>query len=353
MTEDGIPEEDATARLGTPERLAAAVIAETGDKPGATAPAPPRPAGGATAAEDGRSEFAEIDSLDIQWTGGEIEILPYDGASVAVTETAGRPLRDNEKMAVTCENGVLMIKYCRGTAGLRMLSKRLRIELPGMAAVTLKSLRVDTVSAQTAVNGIKADNFYFRSVSGDLSAAETQFGRAQIGTVSGDVAVRSEYRRLSVETTSGDISVTGSTASETVLKSISGDITAAGETEHLTAKTTSGDISMRAENSGEISAAAASGDILFSGTAETMRLRSYSGDIRALAQGCPREAELETASGDIELGLPADSAFALKTRTVTGDITNDFTVMPGLDTAGDAAIKITTAAGDISLKKNR
>ena len=64
---------------------------------------------------------------------------------------------------------------------------------------------------------------------------------------------------------------------------------------------------------------------------------------------------MNSASGDLDLTLPADSGFTLEKSTMSGDFSSDFPTVSqnGKYLCGDGACRIdfNAASGDISIRK--
>lgn len=99
----------------------------------------------------------------------------------------------------------------------------------------------------------------------------------------------------------------------------------------------------------------ASGDVKFTGTLDTLECDAASASFCAVLDNCPSRISMNSASGDLELTLPADSGFTLEKSTMSGDFSSDFPTVSqnGKYLCGDGACRIdfNAASGDISIRK--
>jgi DUF4097 and DUF4098 domain-containing protein YvlB len=149
----------------------------------------------------------------------------------------------------------------------------------------------------------------------------------EIQSTAGDVLVEGTGSPVSVESASGDITIREATGKVRLI-SASGDVTLErSETESAHLEAQSGDIRCVAcacTGAEGLRARTASGDIVVQQLrAKQVSLASASGDIR-LEFGEPffGEANLQTASGDVTIGLPQGSACQVRVLSTDGDVQN-------------------------------
>lgn len=182
-----------------------------------------------------------------------------------------------------------------------------------------------------------------KNISGDVDVEGTA-GMLDLSAISGDVSLRKASGRAESSTISGDLEISDVTG-DVLLKSVSGDITAGRIKGSIEAETVSGDIELT-----EVSEAA------------TVRVKALSGEIVYRGKINPAgNYSLKSHSGDVELDLPADSAFDFEAETFSGGIVTDFEIkvtgkispkeMSGVVNGGGATVKLSSFSGDIKLKK--
>jgi DUF4097 and DUF4098 domain-containing protein YvlB len=181
-----------------------------------------------------------------------------------------------------------------------------------------------------------------KSVSGDVHVAVIG-GAAKINSVSGDVDILGAAG-VEVKLVSGDVTVEN-VSGDAYLKAVSGDITAT-----------------KVKGSVEVESVSGNLDLKDVSDARTVNGKSVSGDITyvgsILAGG---NYELKSHSGNVEMRIPANSAFDFEANTFSGVIDSDFQIevvgklspkeIHGTVNKGGARIRLTSFSGNIDLKK--
>jgi hypothetical protein len=187
------------------------------------------------------------------------------------------------------------------------------------------TLDVDVVSADTDVADLAGGKIDVDSVSGRVKVA-AKSPSVEIDSVSGNVELAGSADSVDIDTVSGDIVVPASASSRAKLETVSGDVRFGGGPFHkLEASTVSGDLAIH-------------GGVTSDG-----------------------DVHIETMSGDVELGLPADTAADLDASSFSGDIDSAFGKVeepehgPGskLHTtlgAGGGKLSVETFSGDIRIR---
>jgi DUF4097 and DUF4098 domain-containing protein YvlB len=181
-----------------------------------------------------------------------------------------------------------------------------------------------------------------KSVSGDVRL-ESIGGSAKVKSVSGDAVIRGAAG-ADVDLTSGDLTLQN-ISGDVYIKSVSGDIEATGIKGSIELSSISGEIDLKdVSDARSVTAKTVSGNI------------TYVGSI--LAAG---NYELKSFSGNVEMRIPAGSAFDIEASTRSGVIDSDFPVevsgrispkeIHGTVNKGGARIRLSTFSGDIELRK--
>lgn len=99
----------------------------------------------------------------------------------------------------------------------------------------------------------------------------------------------------------------------------------------------------------------ASGDIRFTGTLDTLECDAASASFRGVLDNCPSRISMDSASGGLDLTLPADAGFTLDKSTMSGDFFSDFptTNQNGKHICGNGSCRIdfSAASGDVTIRK--
>lgn len=186
--------------------------------------------------------------------------------------------------------------------------------------------------------------------------------RLRVKSVSGDIELHHIGGALDAGSTSGKIEIM--TAEDGVKAgTVSGEIYMENITGRADIKSTSGEIKVKG-GKGSIEANVVSGDIELTDVslAEEIEASSISGDIDLECEFLPGgDYEFHTISGEVNIKLPGNSDFDLRTKTMSGGIDCDFEIrisgkierkkLQGTVGKGGASLEISTLSGDINLEK--
>jgi len=277
--------------------------------------------------KDGKVDISNISGQIVvtSWSQGDVKIeaVKYSDAS---SEAKARENAAKVTIEVATEGNVVRIetKYPRsgGVFGGESVNVSVEYKL--------------TIPQEA---GLKAKN-----ISGEI-VAERIGGHADLEAVSGDVALRSAAKGAECSSVSGDVEVTGVTG-DVFVKSVSGDVRARQIKGSIEAESVSGELELtEVSEASAVRAKALSGGVVYRGSinkAGTYTLKSH--------------------SGEVEMFLPAASAFDFEASTFSGDIDSDFEIstedvrasakeLRGVVNGGGAAVKLSSFSGDIRLKK--
>lgn len=100
----------------------------------------------------------------------------------------------------------------------------------------------------------------------------------------------------------------------------------------------------------------ASGDVRFTGSLQQLDCDSASADILLELTNVPRSIELDTASGDLEVTLPADAGFAVTLDALSSDFRSDFDTIRRNNSYvagnGRCRIDVDAMSGDVTIHKS-
>jgi DUF4097 and DUF4098 domain-containing protein YvlB len=252
-------------------------------------------------------------TLDLSLRAGSIEIETVDGATTEVTLSAtgesddARRLVEDARIELRGDIVVVSVPKGGGILGfLRDLDLQLSVRAPHGAHV-----RTETASADVRGRG-RFGSLGARTASGDVEL-EVVAGDAGAKTASGDVRVDAIGGEADVGTASGDVEI-GRVDGEAVVK------------------TASGDVRIREARSG-------------------VRVATASGDQRigAVSAG---SVSLQSASGDIAVGIARGSTVWVDARSMSGATTSDLELgdeEPVGDDAPLVELQATTMSGDVSV----
>lgn len=317
-----------------------------------------------------------VQSLDLGWTAGQVEIVIGDGDEIRLEESSNGEI--TEKYALRCgvKDDTLYVRYTEPGKVLENVPvKDLIVTIPQSLADDMKELRMDGTSAAWKLSGITTEKLEFGSTSGGLCAGEMTVLDAGLSAVSGDIelsgSISGEVRagttsgliriensasaqKAGLSTTSGTMRLYG-TFAEVTFSSTSGDIDAEGAADTVDADAISGTITLTGSYR-DIHADTTSGTILLEirDVAPEIDAGTTSADIIIRAEIAPAELDVDTTSGSVELAIPADSSFTLDFDTISGDLRSDMPLtMKGSDLYsgdGSAEYSISTTSGSLKIQ---
>jgi len=261
--------------------------------------------------------------LDLRIPEGRIDIETVDGAETTVELTGPDEdeLRERAEIRHREVDGVHEVRVAfeprSGGFGFSLGSIRMEVRLEEVRLyVTVPhgaAVRAETGSADTRGRG--------------------SFGPTEVKTGSGDVAFDSAAE-AAVKTGSGDVSL-DCVEGDAVVSSGSGDV--------------------RIDRiGGEDVIRTASGDVELGAVARGLTIQTASGDqdIRSVTEG---DVYLQSASGDIRVGVRRGSRFFIDARSMSGETTSDLdlTDMPVDDEEGGPLVELraTAMSGDIHVAR--
>ena len=178
---------------------------------------------------------------------------------------------------------------------------------------------------------------------GDITAANTR-GLLSAHTASGEIKANQVDGDVDLSTASGDVEVIGASGEELSVHVASGGITTTGvSARSVDLSSASGGIRMSDARASEVKAHSASGSVRI----------TLSGDVRAV--------DASTASGSVDLSLPANFGGTLEMSSSSGDLETDFPLqvlsqrrnsVRGTVGSGNASVRVSTASGGVRVSKN-
>jgi len=168
---------------------------------------------------------------------------------------------------------------------------------------SLELLKIDVVSSDIKVSGLKVDEFEYKGVSGDLKGESVVAEDIKFNTTSGDVSLKSYTGDTDIHVVSGDLVLEDGSLNDNI------------------------------------------------------KLVTISGDVY-IEQEDPSNIDIKTTSGDVGINISEDAGFYLKVNTVSGEIDNRFPIkivssgrrsLEGKVGSGEKEIVVSTTSGDIKV----
>lgn len=339
MAEDGIPEEEAVARLGDPEELAGSILRQEGvttEKASSggwretlsrllqTTVNAVRESAGPRESYEQRVDGYAIRAVEICWNAGDVTIRGESRGDVLLSESR---VPEDPALVVEVLDGVLHIDAAPEGQRCRR-EKTLSLALPGELAETLERCAVTTASGDVTIRGLRAGMLSAGSRSGDLQITDSAAGTASFSSASGDMHLELEADDAVIRTVSGDVRLHAGRIRRIDLASTSGDLEILGDCETLQVKTVSGDVD-------------------WSGMADRVSLSTVSGDCDARLRGCPARLRAVTVSGEVELQLPSGSRCPYEFTSRSGELeSHGVQAFP----SPDPVFSFKTASGDVTIR---
>lgn len=249
--------------------------------------------------------LASIETIDISWVDGSVSVVPYDGATIAFSESSLTGIPEKYALSYAVNGSTLTIQYSVSDINWNTdwwnLSKKLEVLVPKALAGDFKNLRVDAVSASVNVNDISGDKVGLSTVSGSIDATNVT------------------ANTLDLETASGSLKTTACTIDSVQANSVSGAIKLEGSFNTVLADAVSGSSSVK-------------------------------------SSVCPTRVRMDTVSGACSLAIPESSGFTARYSTVSGGFSCAFPATISNDRAtygdGSADFSFNTVSGSIQIVKN-
>ena len=287
----------------------------------------------------GNTEISSpVESLDIGWTSGKVDIEYHAGTGIKVTETASRDLSEDEKLRWWLDGSTLRIRYIKSGINVTFnLNKSLTVSLP--EGTTLKKATVSVTSADVNVPVLTADEIFFDSTSGDI-AAVTETQRLNASSTSGNMRIQQngDLDSAALTSTSGGISLTLAGAKNLEVRSTSGSIyvTASGAVGNVRLHSTSGSVVPDLMDTDNADFTSTSGEI-------TAKLLSF------------RDLKINTTSGDVTLKLPEPPGFTCRIGSKLTRFSSELSMETSGNTCtfgdGSASCAVSTSSGSIRITK--
>lgn len=178
----------------------------------------------------GHIDGSDVTSLDINWVDARVTIEVYDGDTVRFSEKSKKNLSEKEQLHYYNKNGKLIIQYGKSekhflTFGSGMKHKELTIKVPEKTAAALEEIRVDTVTADTTITGMRTHNLRMDSASGDFAVGQCYADKVTGDTVSGNVTLEGSFQDINLDTVSGELRLDSDICPDKVrTDGVSGDV---------------------------------------------------------------------------------------------------------------------------------
>ena len=252
-----------------------------------------------------------VRDMHIDWIAGRVEIRPWDGSEIQITEFSDRELREGETLRLNTQDGTVRIDFWENRAPRgNVAPKDLEVLIPRGLSSDLESFTINGMAARVTVSDIAATTF----------AAETVSGRINLAGITSE--------RLDAGTMSGRVELFEVSANQANLSSVSGRIELARtQIPRLDVNTVSG----RHE---------------LSGAFEHLSLESVSGRIEVTSTALPADLRANTVSGRISLTVPNEGEISVRHSSASGRFSSE---IPVIMHGSDAQFRLSTTSGRVNI----
>jgi DUF4097 and DUF4098 domain-containing protein YvlB len=175
---------------------------------------------------------------------------------------------------------------------------------------------------------------------------------AAIKTKSADVIARGRYARAEINSTSGDVEL-GEVEGDAELNTVSGDLRTGPIGGQVDVNAVSGD-SVLERVGGRLRVNCVSGDVTVREAKDAVKVESVSGDVQ-LESVESGNVELNSISGDLQIGIKRGSRLAVDANAVSGDLRSDIELDSDQGAAGDDGplvdLRARTISGDLRITR--
>lgn len=204
----------------------------------------------------------------------------------------------------------------------------------GSVDVTAEVPAGSHVQGETAMAAVRGEgrlgDFRFKTSAGDIMLS--QAGSIQLSTAAGDITVDEVAGNAEVSTASGDIRI-GSAGGTAVVKNSNGD-------------------SWVGDAAGDVRLVGANGDLGIGRSRATAIAKTAKGAIR-VGEVASGSLALDTAFGNVEVGIRAGTAAKLDVSTHYGSVRNEMDAAEGPTPSDEKAdVRARTAFGDVVIHRS-
>lgn len=164
-----------------------------------------------------------VDSLDLEWVSGKVDVYVAEGVTVRLVERSDKGIYDNEALQWRVEDGELKVRWSSAklSASTMLNSKDLAVYLP---AAAWDELSFETVSADLTVHdALTCRELDLDATSGTVDVRDVAADELDVESVSGSVTVSGAFREVKTESVSGSVSLALTSAAEEIkMNSVSG-----------------------------------------------------------------------------------------------------------------------------------
>lgn len=166
--------------------------------------------GGGSLSQIGSAEVdvSGVESIDLDWAAGSVEIKAYDGDKIVLTESTTGSLAKAQEMRWEVKGSTLEIDYGRNWSCMSFGEKHLEILIPVTMAKDMNILDIDGASGDYVVSDLVCNEVKVGLASGSLNAKDMAVGDLRIDAASGNARFEGEIvGKINIDVASGHVDV--------------------------------------------------------------------------------------------------------------------------------------------------
>jgi DUF4097 and DUF4098 domain-containing protein YvlB len=305
------------------------------------------------------------------WDQDRIKIV-YHKKIVASSDSETEKLNTESRPEITVTGNVVTLNAnTTGGGNHQMIQTDMQLTVPRKAALEISNRRGD-VSARNRQGDVKLStsrgDIAVEDIKGNVEA-QLRRGSFRAGRIDGTVAVQGRVNDASISEVTGNVTLNGDFLGSLALSKIAKPVSFRSARTELEMTKLDGDLNME---SGDLRISSAAGPVRIVTRSKDIHLERVTGDVRLENSNGTIEVhadkpplgliEISNKRGDIQVVLPAKSAFDLDARTRRGDIQSDFNGISvqnehhesratGQVGSGGARVQINSEYGDVSIRR--
>lgn len=131
----------------------------------------------------------DVDTLNIEWHGGRVEVAAYNGSDYYVEEAATRYLLENERLSYSLEGTAFSVRFSDSEENtVTDAYKKIEIRVPRALAQNLKSVNIET-DGEVVLKNITVGSVTINGKQGNVTAKNAYSSDTQITTTDGKVSL--------------------------------------------------------------------------------------------------------------------------------------------------------------------
>lgn len=170
----------------------------------------------------------DVNSVEINWVSGNIEIKKGNGNKISVYEENVESLNEDKRMRYYLDVSTLKVqfsssKWLSGISLGNINKKKLYVLVPD--SKSFKNFDIDQVSSDLSMSGISAMDIEIDNVSGKVFLDNVTASKFDFDTVSGDLNASGSFKKIDCDSTSANIDITSDVCPQDVnCDTISGSV---------------------------------------------------------------------------------------------------------------------------------